>query len=153
VLSNIQPFSEETLMKTIPLVLLPILLAGCATASGGSTTTAEDMLEIVAECEAATPLPEGVEPPRILRSPQPDSPTVGPQRGYACFAVTIDVEGRVSDPTMISSSGAEFARSAARKLANWRFEPATKDGAPIEVRYPITVDYLREAAVYTPGPY
>lgn len=140
-------------MKMIPLVLLPILLAACATVDGSSTTTAEDMLEIVAECEAATPLSEGVEPPRLLRSPQPDAPTVGPQRGYACFAVTIDTEGRVSDPTMIRTSSAEFARAAARKLANWRFEPATKDGAPIEVRYPITVDYVRETAVYTPGPY
>lgn len=138
-------------MRLISLVLLPFCLAACAT-TVGSTTTAEDMLAIVAECEAATPLPEGVEPPRLLRSPQPDAPAIGPQRGYVCFAATIDTEGRVSDPTIIRSSSAEFARAAARKLANWRFEPATRDGAPVEIRYPITIDYLRDTAVYTPSP-
>lgn len=136
----------------VPVLLLPLCLAACATVDGGATTTAEDMAEIIAECEAATPLPDGVEPPRLLRSPQPDSPMVGPQRGYACFAVTVDTEGRVSDSTMIRTSSAEFARAAARKLANWRFEPATRDGAPVEIRYPITVDYVREATVYRSAP-
>lgn len=139
-------------MKLFPLVLLAILLAACATVDGGANTSAGDILEKVAECEAATPLPEGVQPPRLVRSPQPDAPVIGPQRGYACFAVTVDVEGRVSDPTMISTSSAEFSRAAARKLANWRFEPATRDGVPVEVRYPITVDYVRDAAMYTPSP-
>lgn len=136
----------------VPLVLLPLCLAACATAAGTSTTTAEDMLEIVAECQAATPLPDDVEPPRLLRSPQPDSPAIGPQRGYACFAVTVDTEGQVSDSTMIETNSAEFARAAARKLANWRFEPATRDGAPVEVRYPITIDYVRETTLYRPPP-
>lgn len=136
----------------VPLVFLPLCLAACATADVGATTTAEDMSQMIAECEAATPLPEGVEPPRLLRSPQPDSPMVGPQRGYVCFAVTVDTEGRVSDATMIRTSSAEFARAAARKLANWRFEPATRDGAPVEIRYPIAVDYVRDATVYRPTP-
>jgi TonB family protein len=123
-------------MKTIRLVLLSICLAACATTGAPA--------EPIAKCARLTPFPEGVERPRSLHAPQPSPPRVGSISGYACVEVTIDTEGRVLDPQLLGTNNPEFAANLVRVVGDWRFEPATRDGTPVAVRYNLLSEYRRE---------
>lgn len=80
--------------------------------------------------------------PRIVEQPAPVLTAAMRERAPGRVVVTfvVDVDGAVRDARVESSTDAIFEMSALEAVAAWRFEPATRDGAPVEtaVRLPIT---------------
>ncbi len=63
--------------------------------------------------------------------PSPER-SIGKQ-GWVQLSYVIGEDGRVIDPIIEDSHGGErFERSALRAVRNWRFEPATWDGEPVQ---------------------
>jgi len=76
-----------------------------------------------------------------LSAPQPSAPRSGAAEGVACAHVTINTEGKVVEAEVVYSTSQEFGRNFKRALARWRYEPATRDGAPVEVRAMMSATY------------
>lgn len=49
-------------------------------------------------------------------------------------ALTVDEFGQPKDITIVGRKDRELARSLVPAIAQWRFTPATKDGAPVSQR-------------------
>jgi hypothetical protein len=54
-------------------------------------------------------------------------------QGNAFFVGRIDREGRVRDLHIAATSNPEFVRPSVEAIESWRFEPAERDGRPIEI--------------------
>ena len=54
--------------------------------------------------------------------------------GEAVIIVTVDMFGNVKEPEVKSATEKEFGLAASLAASEWVFEPATKNGAPIEIR-------------------
>ena len=68
----------------------------------------------------------------------PDYPPQAKDRGiegWAIVSFTVTREGRVKDVVVIDSQPkGMWDRSTLRAVANWRYQPALKDGKPVETR-------------------
>ena len=68
----------------------------------------------------------------------PDYPPQAKDRGiegWVLFSYTVTKEGRVKDIVILDSQPKGlWDRSTLRAVANWRFQPALKDGKPVETR-------------------
>src|SRR5579871_5627637 len=65
----------------------------------------------------------------------PEHATQCQESGTVKLVLTISAEGRVSDMTVAQSSGfADLDAAVTTQARKWRYLPATKDGAPTEVR-------------------
>jgi TonB family protein len=76
----------------------------------------------------------GVSPPiaTYLRRPlYPKSASDTKIKVSEKLEITIDVDGNVSDITVINTLGPEFDREAIAAAKQWKFKPATKDGKPV----------------------
>jgi hypothetical protein len=84
--------------------------------------------------------------PKALSNPAPDMPReaqlVG-QAGRESFVVFVDEKGdaAVTAFTHVLQYGIEEATLGAVK--GWKFQPAMKDGKPVAVRIPLSIDYKR----------
>lgn len=87
-----------------------------------------------------------VTPGKRLSSPQPSAPRSGPPEGVACAHVTINTDGKVVEPEIVHTTSREFGLSFASALARWRYEPATRDGVPVEVRAMMSATYSTNQA-------
>lgn len=128
-------------MQRAVLLLLVLSLIACTTGTAGGPDQPGGFSPDV--CLQRAELPPDVEPPVSILTPQPGAPRSGPDRGYACVQATIDVEGRVSDPEILDTNNREFALSVSRTVRNWKFEPATREGEPVEIRYTLLSTYQR----------
>ncbi|MDH3786672.1 MAG: energy transducer TonB [Acidobacteriota bacterium] len=65
------------------------------------------------------------------------------RQGLVLLGAVIDDEGNVADICLykVSPMGYEFGKSAIQAAARWRYEPATRDGEPVDVYFSIKVDY------------
>ena len=54
--------------------------------------------------------------------------------GEATIIVNVDIFGSVVDPEVDTASHEEFGLAALLAASEWTFEPATKNGVPIEIR-------------------
>lgn len=130
----------------LPLVLALSLVA-CTAGAPQQPATADTSTSPIAYAPDVCPdepsLPADVEPPRSVRTPTPPAPRVGAPDGYACVEVTVDTAGRVSDPEVVATNNTVFGNSFARTVRTWRFEPATRDGEPVEVRCVLFSGYRR----------
>ena len=88
--------------------------------------------------------PPGVELGKPVSRPAPPLPRDGPDYGYACVEVTVTAEGELVDPEVVATNSDPFAASFLETLARWRFEPATRDGEPVELRTLVTASYQRQ---------
>jgi protein TonB len=68
----------------------------------------------------------------------PDYPPQAKDRGiegWVLFSYTVTKEGRVKDIVIVDSQPKGlWDRATLRAVANWRFQPALKDGKPVETR-------------------
>lgn len=68
----------------------------------------------------------------------------GPEgSGFVCVAVTIDVNGRPTDPVILATDHPAFAKSFVNALAQWRFEPTLRNGTPVPFRTVLTGNFRR----------
>lgn len=76
----------------------------------------------------------------------------GPVAGDASIECIIDRAGRPQLPRIVRASSPEFGWAAATAVAQWRFEPARKDGKPVvsRARLPIRVTGETPAAPASP---
>lgn len=85
------------------------------------------------------PAPVGeTRPARPLRQVQPNYPPDAARRrqeGWVELSFTIGVDGRVTDVQVVRSQPARvFDREAISAMQQWTFEPALRDGQPVESR-------------------
>ena len=106
---------------TLTLCLTPCAVAQTSTGTQGAATP------------AAASKPK-LTPPKAISSPDPDSSFYDEAKRPAVFRVEIGTDGLVHNPTLIQSSGSVDADDKAlAAVRNWKFKPATKNGAPVGV--------------------
>lgn len=79
-------------------------------------------------------LSEEVAPPTRVEIFKPPAPGDGTTYGFACVEAAISLDGRVVDPVVLSTNHPVYAESFLEALQSWRYEPAEKEGGPVEVR-------------------
>jgi protein TonB len=62
--------------------------------------------------------------------------------GVVVLECTIDCAGRVADVTVLRPAPLGLTEAAVEAVRQWRFEPSTVDGEPVEVLYVLTVRFI-----------
>jgi TonB family protein len=103
-------------------------------------------------------LAQTLAPPTLIEAEQPVLPESVhlDQAAAVVLEVTVDVDGHVKDPVLLSSSGnADVDALAILSLERVRFAPATRDGVAIAARIPFRIDFAASPPpppVPTPAP-
>ncbi len=80
-----------------------------------------------------------IEGPKKLRTPRivyPSSAT-----GIVVIQATIDTQGNVRDPEVLSVEAADFVDAVLKAIKRWKFKPATLNGEPVAVKYELKVNF------------
>lgn len=102
-----------------------------------------------AEREIRSPDDDGVVKPRLIHKVSPKYPEGARKemiQGDVAVMATIDKQGIPRAPTVVEMSpGAEeLAAAAVDTVLDWRYEPATLNGEPVEVMVTVTVRFKLE---------
>jgi TonB family protein len=137
--------------RVVALLSLIALLAGCASSgapyAGGSLREDEFNARMASQgteyycasgdCDTA---------PRLIRGRVPEFPAVAVlerRGGFASVAFVIAKDGSTRDIEVLRASEPVFGEVSKRAVKLWRFEPATKDGEPVDLRviqqFPFTI--------------
>jgi TonB family protein len=87
---------------------------------------------------------EAITEPKRLGGPNPEYPEAMRKEGISGLVVleaVIDDTGRVRALEVLKSADPAFSASAMLAVEQWTFEPAIYDGAPVSVRYNLTVRF------------
>ena len=90
--------------------------------------------------------PEGTHAPRAIYAPDPEYPSNDSRKpfyGAVTLSVTIGTDGRPRDITVEKPLGDDFDRNAIEALKQWQFDPALKDGQPVETKIKVEMTYRR----------
>lgn len=63
------------------------------------------------------------------------------QPGGAILRVVVGPNGRVRDLTLVRASHPDFGASALEAVRRWRFDPARKEGTPVEAQFNLAVAF------------
>jgi len=84
--------------------------------------------------------------PRYKVNPYPRYPAIARRRGYegvVILSVLVCADGSVSDVKIAESSGRGILdRAAIKSVEKWRFEPATRDGIPVDMEVDVPVRFI-----------
>ena len=97
------------------------------------------------DAEGGGALAEGVTPPRRVEGPVPEYPEDARKErveGMVVAQVVIDEAGRVSHARVLKGLHPSLDEETLETIRAWRFEPATRDGEPVEVFYNLVIRYL-----------
>ncbi len=96
------------------------------------------------ECKGAEQNPTENRAPRVVFQRDPDYPE-HPRRSRDARTVTlglvVGVDGRPRDIKVEASPDKDFAKNAVDAVKQWRFEPAIKDGKPIDEPIHVEVNF------------
>ena len=101
-------------------------------------------------CEASEPQTEVYEPggavkaPKLLHYVEPEFSSKSKEafiEGVVRISTVVTTEGRPSDSRVVRGLNAEEDRTAMEALKQWRFQPGTKDGKPVNVRVTIEIAF------------
>lgn len=102
------------------------------------------------------PTSPAITPPRQLRGTYPAYPSADATRqGYQGTVVlegTIDAMGRVGDLRIVRSPAEIFNQPSLDAVADWAFEPATRDGLPVAVTGVFTMRFSISGGTTAPAP-
>lgn len=89
---------------------------------------------------------EEVVPPEVISRTQPEYPGEALAQedlsGLVTLYVTVSEDGSVSDVTVAHDGvGYGFAQAAVEAVYDWRFQPATQGGEPVEATKAVTITY------------
>lgn len=90
------------------------------------------------------PTASDVEPPQKVSTPPPTiqhRPRHGNGYGKVVVQAVIATDGRVVCPRVLEGASPGFTDAALEAVVGWRFEPATRDGEPVPVRYTLTTTF------------
>ena len=68
----------------------------------------------------------------------------GISEGNEIIEITIDIEGNIVEKTVVQSLGARVDAKVTAALADWRFRPATRNGAPIPSKQDVYYHFPRQ---------
>jgi TonB family protein len=86
----------------------------------------------------------GIEPPRLLSEVKPDYPEDARRRGVE-GAVDLEIvvrrDGSVGDIKILKGLSADLNNRAVQAVRQWRFSPARRLGAPVDVIVEVSVEF------------
>jgi periplasmic protein TonB len=89
----------------------------------------------------------GISAPKLVHKVDPVYPEEARKnriQGVVVCEATIDKQGDVVDVQVAKTADEILNQPAIDAIMQWKFEPATKDGEPIDVIYVLTVNYALE---------
>jgi TonB family protein len=87
----------------------------------------------------------GVEPPRLLREVKAQYTDEARRRsvsGDVILEIVVRRDGTVGDVTILQGLGAGLDRRAVDAVRQWRFDPATRKGVPVDVVVEVAVEFM-----------
>jgi TonB family protein len=86
----------------------------------------------------------GITPPSLLREVKPDYTEEGRRRGIEGeveLEIVIRHDGSVGDVRLLHGLGSGLDERAIDAVRQWRFSPATRQGAPVDVFVQVSVEF------------
>ncbi|HLS58114.1 MAG TPA: energy transducer TonB [Paracoccaceae bacterium] len=86
----------------------------------------------------------GIAPPRLLREVRPDYTDAARRRGIegeVLMEIVVRRDGSVGDVRIIRGLGHGLDERAVTAVRQWRFEPATRHGVPVDVLVEVTMEF------------
>jgi periplasmic protein TonB len=86
----------------------------------------------------------GIEPPRLLREVKADYTDEGRRRslqGDVVLEIVVRRDGSVGEVTLLQGLGAGLDQRAIAAVRQWRFDPARRRGAPVDVIVEVAVEF------------
>lgn len=86
----------------------------------------------------------GISPPRLLREVRPDYTEEARQRnieGEVVLEIVVRQDGSVGDIKLIDGLGSGLNERAIAAVRQWRFSPAQRRGAPVDVLVEVAVEF------------
>jgi TonB family protein len=86
----------------------------------------------------------GIDPPRVVREVRPTYTADARRRGIegdVTLEVVVSREGRVTSIRTVRGLGAGLDERAAEAVRQWRFTPARRQGAPVDVVVEVSVEF------------
>lgn len=91
--------------------------------------------------EGRTP---GLKPPRAVYSPSPEYSEKARKKkiqGTVILSLVVTKDGTVREAQVTKSLEPTLDKQALLGVQQWKFEPATKDGEPVDMRVPVEVSF------------
>ena len=88
----------------------------------------------------------GVTPPRKVSGPSAEYPERAKRQkleGTVAISLLVDENGVPHDLTVVESAGPVLDEAVLNAVKQWRFEPATKDGVRVKIRWLVRQTYRR----------
>ena len=107
----------------------------------GQPVAAELMVPVICQPLLRAPA-ENLMPPKALSQSRPEYPIAMRRyglRGEVTIEFTVSSEGAVKSPVIISSNNPAFDEPALRALLAWKFQPATRNGQPVELKLRVPI--------------
>jgi len=126
-------FSEQ--FTTIP---------GVASVSGETSGPEQTRIQSQPSQVPALHVGNGISAPKIVSQSTPefsDGARRAKYQGTATFALIVDKTGQVRDIRVVRPLGAGLERKAVEAVSKWRFDPARKNGEPVDVEIAVQVDF------------
>lgn len=123
-------------------VLFPLTNAAGGAANAAAATAGEEVRHPI-RYEPDS----GITEPKILHKVAPVYPEEARKnriQGKVVSEALIDRHGDVVDVKVIETADEIFNQPTIDAITQWTFEPATKDGEPVDVIYTLTVKYALE---------
>lgn len=96
------------------------------------------------ECDFPDARSSGRKPPRAVYTPDPEYSISARKRkiqGIVVVSLTVDSAGQPRDLRVERKLDRELDEAAIEAVQQWRFEPATQDGRPVEVKVNVEVAF------------
>jgi TonB family protein len=125
-------------------VMLQIVAPGASAVPGGRGGRGGGPGPGAAEAPPAPPLEPGVTPPVVVQRVDPEYPKearAAKWQGTVILSVLVGKNGVPNDIKVTRQVGMGLEQSALKAVWNWRFQPAMKDGNPVEYLTQIEVPF------------
>ncbi len=86
----------------------------------------------------------GIEPPRVLREVKPDYTEEARRKGLVgdvVLEIVVRHDGSVGDIKILQGLGSGLDERAVQAVRQWRFDPATRRGTPVDVVVEVAVEF------------
>ena len=127
-------------MRRVLTILILVTAVGCSTASGKNPVAPINFDEIP-KYEQGGP----ISAPKVISRVEPETSQAFRTKysfAEAKIEAVIDESGKVVAARFVSGDR-EWAELLAKAVGRWRFEPATREGTPVAVRFAVSSTFRR----------
>jgi periplasmic protein TonB len=89
-------------------------------------------------------MPPVVREAKLVRNLPPEYPADAARsgkQGSVEIAFLVTPDGRIAEPTVVTSSDRVFERPALAAVRRWRYDPRIEDGKPVEWRTTVRIEF------------